>query len=51
MQGFHSELNAFIARIERRSKEKLDKLLAEVAHDLTFDVTISKIFFKRPISY
>jgi len=33
MQGFHSELNAFIARIERRSKEKLDKLMAEVEEE------------------
>jgi len=30
MEGFNSELKAFISRIERRSKEKTDKLMAEI---------------------
>jgi uncharacterized protein (UPF0335 family) len=30
MEGFNSELQAFIGRIERRAKEKTDKLIAEV---------------------
>ena len=32
MEGFHSELDAFIDRIETRAKEKTDKLMAEVNH-------------------
>lgn len=30
MEGFNSELAAFIGRIERRAKEKTDKLIAEI---------------------
>ena len=30
MEGFHSELDAFIIRIETRAKEKTDKLMAEI---------------------
>ena len=35
MEGFNAELKAFIARIERRSKEKTDKLMAEVGPNYT----------------
>jgi len=34
MEGFNSELKAFIGRIERRAKEKTDKLIAEVGWKL-----------------
>ena len=48
MDGFNQELDAFIGRIERRAKEKTDKLMAEVGHAQKFESFIYSYF--RPCS-